>query len=64
MKKQRATTFSATPEEASALIKNITGPSPLGSVVNSSENTPFAGSPAAGSLPNEAVKEEAMDEEL
>lgn len=67
MKKQRATTFSATPEEASQLLKDITTPSPLsGSVQNASENikpTTFGG-PLGGSLPNVQVKEEVMDEEL
>lgn len=63
MKKQRATTFSATPEEAKALLNDITAPSPLGSVLNSSENAPFS-SIAGGSRPNPIVKDEAMDEEL
>lgn len=68
MKKQRATTFSSTPEEAKALLKDITGPSPLGSVTNSSDNALFGppitgNSTTAGSLPNQVVKDEAMDEE-
>lgn len=68
MKKQRATTFSSTPEEAKALLKDITGPSPLGSVTNSSDNALFGppitgNSITAGSLPNQVVKDEAMDEE-
>ena len=69
LKKQRATTFSATPDEASQLLKDITAPSPLsGSVQNISENNnPFGaplGSAIGGSLPNQVVKEETMDEEL
>ena len=69
MKKQRATTFSSTAEEAKVLLKDITGPSPLGSVTNSSGNTPF-GPPvtgtgiSGGSLPNPVVKDEVMEEEL
>lgn len=58
MKKQRATTFSATAEEAKSLLSEIQTPAAVvGSAPGSTEPTYF------GSLPNQAHNDQAMEEE-